>query len=143
MNITLRNITIANFYQAVKLKVLPEQEKFVASVTYSIAQTSVLEEAYSLLIYKDDEPVGYSMYDCDEGKWWMDRFLIDHKYQYQGIGSKALALLIEHIKTNHQVKELYTSFVPGNEVAKHVYQKSGFIDTGEIQDGECVFCLKL
>jgi RimJ/RimL family protein N-acetyltransferase len=38
---------------------------------------------------------------------------------------------------------IYLSTAPENEVGLHVYHKVGFKETGEIEDGEAIFVLKL
>ncbi|WP_278183979.1 N-acetyltransferase [Lachnoclostridium phytofermentans] len=38
---------------------------------------------------------------------------------------------------------MFLDYVPGNVVGKHLYESMGFIETGEIEDGEIVMKLDL
>ncbi|MBK8550723.1 MAG: GNAT family N-acetyltransferase [Ignavibacteria bacterium] len=148
MKIELRDITKDNYRESVKLKVKNGQEEFVALNVFSIAQSKFYSSWKPTAVYSDEEMVGFLMYGEDDvnegdGTIWIIRLMIDEKYQGKGYGKEAMIKLIEHIKNNYEQEEVFVSFVPANEGAKILYESLGFIDTGRIEEGELVYCLKL
>ena len=63
------------------------------------------------------------------------KFLIDEKYQNKGYGKIALLLGIEHMKKQHDMKEIYTGIAIDNHVAEYLYQSVGFQATGLVENG--------
>ena len=105
MNIALKEVDGNNFDEIISLKV----EKYCASNLYSLAQAKVFPEAIPLGIYNDDIPVGFIMYGIeprDNNEYWIDRFIIDEKYQKNGFGKKALEIIIEKIKQDNVAPKL-------------------------------------
>ena len=83
MGIKLKEIDADNFDDIISLKV----EKYCASNLYSLAQAKIFPEAIPLAIYNDDIPVGFIMYGKeprDNNEYWIDRLMIDEKYQKNG-----------------------------------------------------------
>lgn len=138
MRIELKEITVDNYRESVKLKVKNGQEEFVAQNVFSIAQSKFYSGWKPTAIYIDEEMVGFLMYcedDLNEGDGtiWIIRLMIDEKYQRNGYGKEAMVKLIEHIKNNYENKEVFVSFVPANEGAKKLYESLGFTDTGRLK----------
>ena len=79
----------------------------------------------------------------NENFYELCRFMIDRKYQGQGYGKQALSLIIEEMKNRFNCNEIYLSTDPENVRAKHVYEKFGFVSTGEIWYDEELYVLKL
>ena len=73
------------------------------------------------------------------------RFMIDQKYQDQGLGGEALATLIKYIKTMPlgNGNKLYLSYVPSNVAAQQLYKAAGFVPNGERIEEEVVLVLDL
>jgi hypothetical protein len=69
--------------------------------------------------------------------------MIAAEYQGLGLGAKAIKLLIAHVKTRPQATALLTSYVPGEGSPGDFYHRLGFVDTGEMDDGENVARLLL
>ncbi|CDD31462.1 gCN5-related N-acetyltransferase [Firmicutes bacterium CAG:94] len=63
------------------------------------------------------------------------KFLIDEKYQNKGYGKMALALGIEYMKKQYDIKEMYTGVAIDNDVAERLYHSVGFQLTGLIENG--------
>jgi len=141
MNITLKEIGHANFHEVISLKV----EKYCASNVYSLAQAKIYPHAIPLAICNDDVVVGFVMYGTepqDDNEYWIDRFMIDEKYQKNGYGEKALQMLINTIKQDKSHDKIKISTNPENMVARKLYAKLGFCETGELHDGEELMILK-
>jgi len=140
MNITLREIDQKNFDEVISLKA----EKYCAPNLYSLAQAKVFPEAVPLAIYHDDKPVGFIMYGIDprdNDEYWIDRFMIDEKYQRNGFGNKALEMVIDIIKQDKTHDKIKISTNPENMVARKLYAKLGFCETGELHGDEVLMIL--
>lgn len=140
----LMDIDSENFWDIIKLKVTKQQEEFVASNTFSIAQSKVQPECIPLAIYNDETPIGFLMYCMDsiDKEYWIYRLMIDTKHQSKGYGRKAMELLINKIKEDKEHHVIYLSFEPENELAKSLYESMGFIPDGRIVEGEIVYKLE-
>jgi diamine N-acetyltransferase len=62
MNVTLRPVTRENFEAITDLELLPHQEDYLASNSYSIAQASFYPHLKTRAIYADETLVGFMMY---------------------------------------------------------------------------------
>ncbi|HEV8193705.1 MAG TPA: GNAT family N-acetyltransferase [Ktedonobacterales bacterium] len=145
MTITLQEITRENWLQCARLKVAPEQERFVASNGVSMAQSKYEPEYIPLAVYDGDEMVGFVMYGLEktEGKYWIMRVMVDHRYQGKGYGRAAMQLLLDRIHAIPDCDEVAISYEPENEVARRLYASLGFRETGEIIEEETVARLSL
>ena len=136
--IKLEEITADNVEDVLKLKVSKNQENFVSTPAYSLAQAYVYQNnAYPFTIYADDTLVGFIMFGFYESRnqYTLWKFLIDEKYQNKGYGKIALLLGIEYMKKQHDIKEMYTGVAIDNNVAEHLYQSIGFQATGLVENG--------
>ena len=139
--ISLREITKENLREILKLTVAPQQERFVAPNAISIAQAYFDRDvAWFRAIYADDAPVGFVMLHDEPAvrKYYLWRFMIDHRYQNLGYGARALAQVIEYVRQRPGARELLTSVVPGEGSPGSFYEKQGFAYTGEMDEGERV-----
>jgi len=147
MNVELRDITRDNWRSCVRLKVAPDQERFVASNAVSLAQSKYEPECVPLAVYDDDTMVGFVMYrpeDYGLSKiWFIDRLMIGQQYQGKGYGRAAMEAVIARLKAIPGYNAVLISFVPGNDAAQHLYTSLSFEDTGEIEQGELVYRLAL
>ena len=128
MNIEFREIDRSNYNECIELKISEDQKRFVASNMYSLVQAAYEPNLYPLGIYKDDIMVGFILYDFDNdiSGWSMSRFMIDKKYQNQGIGKIAVQKFLDFFVDKYGHIELYTSAEVDNMIAINLYEKSGF-----------------
>ena len=83
-------------------------------------------------IYDGDLPVGFSMYGFfreeypPEGRLWLDRLLIDARFQGRGYGRAALEALLERLSREYPEQDVYLSVIEGNDVATRLYEQYGF-----------------
>lgn len=143
MTVELRRITPENLRAVAKLEVLPEQSGHVAPNVLGIAETYVYPEAEPRAVYADDELVGFVLFhpiDTDkpaEGHSIV-RLMIAHQFQGRGLGRQALEAAVDWIVRERRVDRVRLSVVPSNEKARGLYRSAGFVETGEIDDGEIV-----
>ena len=143
--VTLREVTADTVRKITDLEVSAEQKGFVAPNAVSIAQAYFEPKAWFRAIYADDEPVGFIMLydDADKPEYYLWRLMVAADHQRKGIGRRAVELLIDYVKTRPNATELLTSFVPEPGGPEPFYRSFGFVDTGEVDDGEVVVRLAL
>jgi diamine N-acetyltransferase len=159
--IELRKISLTDdsMKECIKLEVKPEQREFVAHNAYSLA-TAYVENSRGghivtpYAIYLESKMIGFIMYGYikkeledtyGEDCYFFWRFMVDKKHQGKGYGRQALAMVIDEMKKmpNGVVDYIYTSYEPKNVVAKRLYEDFGFVETGQVDDGELVMRLKI
>ena len=136
--IRLEEITRENIDEVLALKVDESQKSFVSTNGDSLAQAYVYPEtAFPFAVYEDSTMVGFIMMGYYEVKeyYTLWKFMIDRRYQNKGYGRQALRLGIQYLQNRFNVSEIYTGVVPGNSVAKKLYESVGFVDTGLVELG--------
>jgi diamine N-acetyltransferase len=143
--ITLREITRETLRTVLRLQVAPGQERFVAPNAVSVSEAYFEPKAWFRAIYADETPVGFVMLYDDPAtpKYYLWRFMIDRRYQGLGFGERALALVVEHVRTRPGATALLLSCVPGEGSPCPFYERHGFAFTGEEDEGELVMRLEL
>ena len=138
--INFRAINEDNFDAIIRMK-RPDDEHFVASNAYSLAQAWLYRDAgdvYPFAIYNDDEPVGFMLLDEDiEEKCliiWRIMFPVEN--QFKGYGTAAIREIIRLAKESGKYDFMLLDCDPENHAAEHVYRKLGFMPTGIIEHGE-------
>lgn len=149
--VSLREITAETVREIIKLEVAESQRGFVAPNAVSLAQALFSKEAWYRAIYAGEQPAGFVMLfdqtllaeppaEPEIGVW---RFMIDQRFQRQGIGRAALQLIIEHVRAKGRVRELELSYVPGPGSPEPFYRGLGFQSTGRMDGDEVVLALRL
>lgn len=154
--IELVEVTAANYREAFRLSVRPDQEGFVAPNAVSLAQAHFHPEAWPRLLVAGGTPVGFAMLEdwspCPEkapDKWREERyvglwrFMIGAPYQRSGFGGRAMERLVAHARTVPGTRAFYLSFVDADGGPEAFYRRFGFERTGEIDEGEVVMRLAL
>jgi len=143
MTVELRPITAENFDAVLKLEVLPEQSDFVAPNVRGLAETYIYPEAEPRAVYAGADLVGFVLFhpiDRDrpaEGHCIV-RLMIAREFQGRGLGREALEAAVAWIARERRVDRVRLSVVPSNEKARGLYRSAGFVETGELDDGEIV-----
>lgn len=144
MKISVRKITRKNFDAVIGLSLRDDQKDVLPSNVFSIAESTLSPLFHPRAICQDDKVVGFAMYqfgeigDFDENDCTIWRFMIDHQYQNSGIGTAAMALVIEEIKSYHRAKLIDIYYHPENLAAKKLYAKFGFKVVGDRDDGTLI-----
>ena len=153
-------ITTENYWEIGWLELKKEQEEFVGdnfkSMAYAYATVMEGKFAKAFGIYDEDESIGFLLighnsYDfegCPETlkhSYDLWRIMIDKDYQNKGYGKDAVKLAIEYILTFPDGKEdiITTSYVKGNESAKHIYESFGFVPNGDDYEDEITLVLQI
>ncbi|MBC7291320.1 MAG: GNAT family N-acetyltransferase [Actinotalea sp.] len=150
---TLREITEDTVDAVLAVRTTPEQERFVSTVAYSLAEAEAHPEGnpWFRAVYADDEPVGFVMLSWEvvpqppdiNGPWFLWKLIIDQRHQGRGYGREVVRQVVELVRANGGT-ELLTSHVPGEGSPAGFYARLGFVPTGELDpEGEILLRLPL
>lgn len=149
-DVSLQEVDASTVRSVTDLRVAPEQESYVASNAVSIAQAYFHRDAWFRSIHAGGVPFGFVMLRDSTlldpapmpvhlSLW---RFMIDRRYQKNGIGRKALELVAAHARTRPGVTAMHASYVAGPYSPLNFYLSLGFRHTGEIKsNGEVALVL--
>ncbi|HDK7136791.1 TPA: GNAT family N-acetyltransferase [Clostridium botulinum] len=146
MNLHLEEVTIKNWRSIVALKVNENQQNFIESNAYSLAEWKFAPDFHPKAIYDNNKLIGFAMYGYfeKETRLWLDRFMIDYKYQNKGYGKSSLELLISVMINEYKRNKIYLSTFKDNIKAIKLYKKFGFEFNGEFdENGELIMVLKV
>ena len=155
-DIELREITQANWQEALRLTVHADQQRFVSEQTPIVA--IALSKAYLYLrygrvtwtpyvIYADATIVGFIVLAFEPDttdQYWVFHFFIDQRYQGRSYGRTALQRFIDLVTGEHPSCQMLQLVVhPENHRAQRLYMAAGFHATGMERWGEPVYQLAL
>ena len=143
--ISLRPVTDADLSAVMRLQVSPEQQHFVAPDPVSLAQAALQPLAWPRAIYADETPVGLVMLYDDPytPEYYLWRLMVDARYQRMGFPRQAMTQVIDYVLGRPKATELLVSYVPKEGSPQPFYAGLGFVETGEVHDGENVMRLDL
>ena len=89
-------------------------------------------------IFEDGELIGFVLvHRFEERGFFLWEFAIDFHHQNRHKGTTALIEFIDYLKVNHDAKEITTTYIFGNDQAKHIYEKVGFVETDVVDEPDC------
>ena len=152
--IIFKEICKNNLWDIMKLNVAPDQRKFVAPNSVSIAEANYSDYAWMRGLYVNDEPVGFLMMadpitgeegEQEEynGRYFLWRFMVAENHQKKGYGKQALDKLCNYVRSRPNAEYLYASYHPGDHGPEKFYLNYGFEKTGEMLGDEAVIKVKL
>ena len=117
------------------LTVFSEQAGFIESVNECLQEADELELWRPVGIYDSDTLIGFAMYgyfpEPTPGQLWLDRLLIDKKYQGKGYGKQAVFSLLDRLHAEYQSDTVYLSVYENTPRAIRLYQQIGFRFNGK------------
>lgn len=146
--IIIKKVDKTNEKAVLQLKIAPSQDGFVETVQQCLDEAKQKSCWRPVAIYDDETLIGFAMYGffwqyLPAGRLWLDRILIDQRYQGQGLGTIAVKTLIAQIRKEYLHQKIFLSVVKQNKPAIRLYQKLGFEFTGELDiNKEKVMVLK-
>ena len=137
MNISLEDVTSANYEDVCDLDVTKAQQDYVASNMWSLVESHYNVGHTCKAIYQNNKPVGFFMWVQETPtKVSIWRFMVDEHHQNKGIGRQALTMAIAEIKTTSKLEQIEICYNPKNPVAKDFYSSFGFEEVGLDEDEE-------
>lgn len=137
-----KDIDNTNEYIVRKINLRAGQEKYIESVDECLQEADTYKEWHPVAIYNEEEIIGFAMYGSfgPNKDTWIDRIMIDEKYQGKGFGREAIMKLLDIVSKEFGVKDIYLSIIEENEVAFHLYKSIGFKYINERDpNGELIF----
>lgn len=145
--IELKAITEDNFDAVIGLK-RPEEEGFVASNAYSLAQCWLYREdgdVFPCAVYHGEEPVGFLRLeeDREEKELVLWRIMFPEEHASKGYGGETIRSIIGLARECGKFQRMTLICHPDNVRARHLYEKLGFVPTGQVLYGEDEMELRL
>ena len=89
-------------------------------------------------IMEENNLIGFVLvHRFEDRKYFLWEYAIDIRFQNQHKGTRALTEFIDYMKTRYDAREITTTYIWGNDHAKHVYEKVGFIETDVVDEPDC------
>ena len=151
----IRPVTKDNWRELIKLEVREDQKGFVASNVKSIAESQFGYDEpdfghwdfHPFGIYDNNIPVGFLMYGFNfshpKQQAFIIRLMVDEKFQGKGYGRFGMEKLLEIFRADERIRVVGISYEPENEGARKLYANLGFVEPGEMLEGETLAVLKL
>ncbi|PJZ19435.1 spermidine acetyltransferase, partial [Bacillus cereus] len=120
MTLHICEVTEKNWRSVAALNVAKDQQQFIESNAFSLAESLYEKNGTSVGLYDGETLVGYAMYGWYWEKRksvWLDRFMIDQRYQGKGYAKRFLRLLIQFLQNKFECKTIYLSLHPDNKPA--------------------------
>ncbi|WP_346900161.1 GNAT family N-acetyltransferase [Clostridium sp. UBA7503] len=141
-NIYFKDIDNTNENIVRKIKLKSNQEKFIETVDECLKEASTCSQWNPVAIYDNEAVIGFAMYGSfgPNKDTWIDRIMIDEKYQGKGFGRIAMTKLIDIVSKKYDVNTIYLSIVEQNTLAYSLYKSIGFEYINEKDvNGELIF----
>jgi diamine N-acetyltransferase len=138
--VLLEDIGPDNWRACTALEVAEPQREFVAPVAYYLTLCAYDEGPWRpLAVRADGEVVGFVMWgvDPEDESFWIGGLVIDRRQQGRGHGRAVVARLLERAASSGH-HEAALSYQPENTVARSLYSRMGFVETGEVDGDETV-----
>lgn len=135
MDLHFESVNPNNIKQVENLRVNPSQTSYIETVHECILDSKKDKGWKTVGIYDNKTLVGFAMYGYVDGtsskEAWLDRLLIDKKFQSKGYGKRAILKLLKIMKKEYNTDKVYLSVYDSNKVAIKIYQKLGFKFNGK------------
>ena len=122
-----------------KVTVAPDQEKMLS--TKESIKTIIKEHPDTVMafdIFDGQDLIGFVLvYRFEKQKYFLWEYAIGQNYQNQHKGTQALIEFLDYMRTHHDAIEMTTTYIYGNDHAKHVYEKVGFVETDIVDEPDC------
>ena len=70
-------------------------------------------------------------------QFFLWNYAIDKNFQNKGLGERALKKFILFLKDEFDIEVMTTTYTWGNEKAKHLYEKIGFVESSVVDEEDC------
>lgn len=134
-NLCFKPVNHKNRKAIESLEVFPEQAGWIETAGDCMQEADELEQWRPVGIYDGGMLIGFAMYgffsETSPGQLWLDRLLIDKKYQGKGYGRQAVLALLDRLRTEYASDKVYLSVYESNLKAIRLYQQIGFYFNGK------------
>lgn len=125
--ITLREVTLENWLECIRLQVDKIQSDYIPSNALSLAESKFRPSCVPQAIYAEQKMVGFLMYELQKENCELTRLMIDYHHQRKGYGKSALRLLIQKMRIEHsECQQIVANFIHENVGALRLFKQLGF-----------------
>ena len=130
-----------NFVKSAEMKIglTPEQSEMLSTkenIKLIIRENPDTVMAFDIM--EENNLIGFVLvHRFEDRKYFLWEYAIDIRFQNQHKGTRALTEFIDYMKTRYDAREITTTYIWGNDHAKHVYEKVGFIETDVVNEPDC------
>lgn len=142
--LTVVELTADNVEEVLAVAPSPEQLRHVNPVAWYVARSAYQGVWHPVgLATADGAVVGFAewAYDESDGTYGLGGIVIDHRQQGRGLGRAALDALVAHLRAQPVPGVVVLTVHPDNERARGLYERYGFVATGELIEDELVMAL--
>lgn len=83
----------------------------------------------------DECKIGFVLLrEFSDNSFFLWDYIIDRKFQNKGYGTCALIELLDFLRREFSVNTVTTTYIWGNEHAKYIYEKVGFVETDIVNE---------
>ena len=122
-----------------KIELTPEQAEMLSTkedIKIIIRDNPDTVMAFDIL--DEDNLIGFVLvHRFEDRKYFLWEYAIDISFQNQHKGTRALSEFIDYLKNNFDAEEITTTYIYGNDHAKHIYEKVGFTETDVVDEPDC------
>ena len=122
-----------------KIKLTPEQSEMLSTKeNIKIIIRDNPDTVMAFDIMDENSLIGFVLvHRFEDRKYFLWEYAIDIHFQNQHKGTRALIEFIDYMKTRYDAEEITTTYIYGNDHAKHVYEKAGFTETDVVDEPDC------
>ena len=138
LDVTVQSVTKDNWSDVRDLAVSPSQRAFVEDPDFYLALCSSTDW-HPCAVSFADTVVGFMMWAVDDDdSVWLGGIFIDTGHQRRGYGRRCVEVLMDQLAERAGSAGFALSYQRENSVAARLYSQLGFVETGEMADGEVV-----
>ncbi|EGA90965.1 spermine/spermidine acetyltransferase [Planococcus donghaensis MPA1U2] len=133
-DVKIVELNAENWYDCCELEVSEDQKQYMEPNAVSIAQSKFEPSLKPYAICKDNQTVGFLMYNSvpeELGGYWVYRIMVDQAFQGQGIGKAATNLMLAEMNRLLGPTKIVVGYHPDNLNAHNLYKSLGFEDLGD------------
>lgn len=138
--VRLEPVDSGNWRAVVGIAPAPDQERFVAPTATYLCLCHYGGDWQPWAVVAGGAVVGHAMWAADESdrSIWLGGLVIDAAEQGKGYGRAAVLAFIDRFTSEDGAVNVALSYSPDNTFARSLYLDLGFVETGEMEDGEVV-----
>jgi len=144
LTLTVAELTADNIESVLAVTPRPEQFRHVNPVAWYVAMAAY-EGVWQPVALVDDggEVVGFAQgaWDGSDSTYTLGGVVLDARHQGRGLGRALLDALVAHVRSQPRPGTVVLTVHDDNEVARGLYTRYGFVETGDVLDDELVMVL--
>jgi RimJ/RimL family protein N-acetyltransferase len=116
-----------------KVQIDDSQLDWFAPVSEIITEAAANPARIPMAIRAGGDLIGFFIFHRDRRDrrcWWLAWYLIDKRHQGSGYGKAAFKRILAHLARIEGCLRIRLQVTPGNDVARSIYDRAGFRDTG-------------